>query len=401
MKKNKTKKWVKKRHGFIFWLLRPVVKLYSKIIFGVKIQKFCGDKKRNYFIFYNHQTSADQFFVANILKKPIYFVATEDIFSTKYLSKFLRFWFAPIPINKTDMDLSSIKTCIKVAKEGGNICIAPEGNRTFNGATGYIKPAIVKLVRVLKLPLMIIRIEGGYGVQPRWTDKARKGEMSAKVYKVIEFEEYSKYSDQELFEIIKEGLYVNDFVNQNLYKSQKKAECLERLIYTCPYCGFTEWESSGNSFKCKKCLTTVEYCEDKTLKCKKNDFPFKNIYEWSVYQNNYVITADYSKYNNSPIFTDNAKLFNVILKKGKKLISQNSKIFLFEDKITISYEDKTLTLPFNEIEGVAVLGRNKLNVKYNGKIYQLKGNKSFNAVKYINFYYRYNRGEKDGIFLGL
>jgi hypothetical protein len=53
---------------------------------------------------------------------------------------------------------------------------------------------------------------------------------------------------------------------------------------------------------------------------------------------------------------------------------------------------------------VTVLGRNKLNIYHGKKVYQLKGGKRFNALKYVHIYYRYRniaRGDTDGKFLGL
>ena len=51
-----------------------------------------------------------------------------------------------------------------------------------------------------------------------------------------------------------------------------------------------------------------------------------------------------------------------------------------------------------------MLGRNKLNIYMGEKLWQLKGGKRFNALKYVNIYYRsknQGRGDKDGKFLGL
>ena len=53
---------------------------------------------------------------------------------------------------------------------------------------------------------------------------------------------------------------------------------------------------------------------------------------------------------------------------------------------------------------VSVLGRNKLNIYHGERLYQLKGGKRFNALKYVNIYYRsknMGRGDKSGEFLGL
>ena len=51
-----------------------------------------------------------------------------------------------------------------------------------------------------------------------------------------------------------------------------------------------------------------------------------------------------------------------------------------------------------------LISKNKLNIYYGDKVYQIKGSERFNALKYMNFYYRYkNLTEEveDGKFLGL
>ena len=142
---------------------------------------------------------------------------------------------APIPIRKQTMDLKAVKNCLRVAKEGGTIALAPEGNRTYSGRTVYIKPSIAKLCRSLKLPLAIYRIEGGYGVEPRWSDVARKGPMSARVTRVIEPEEYDQMTNEELFDLIQKELWVDEAAVTGSYPHPRAAEYLERAIYVCPF----------------------------------------------------------------------------------------------------------------------------------------------------------------------
>ena len=98
----------------------------------------------------NHQTSFDQFFIGMSYDGPIYYLATEDIFSLGIISRIIDFLVAPIPIKKQTTDLKAIKNCVKVAKEGGTIALFPEGNRTFHGKTLYFKPSIIKLIRLIK-----------------------------------------------------------------------------------------------------------------------------------------------------------------------------------------------------------------------------------------------------------
>ena len=53
---------------------------------------------------------------------------------------------------------------------------------------------------------------------------------------------------------------------------------------------------------------------------------------------------------------------------------------------------------------MALIGRNRLNVAWEGKTYQLRGDDRFNALKYVNIYYRHKQmseGKEYGKFLGL
>ena len=59
---------------------------------------------------------------------------------------------------------------------------------------------------------------------------------------------------------------------------------------------------------------------------------------------------------------------------------------------------------FDDISSLAVLGKNKLNIYLGKRVFQLKGDKRFNALKYVHVFYRYKqilKGEENGEFLGL
>ena len=78
---------------------------------------------------------------------------------------------------------------------------------------------------------------------------------------------------------------------------------------------------------------------------------------------------------------------------------------MYGDRIELSFSDGTAkTIRFDEIAGIACMGRNKLNVETKDGIFQIRGSKRFNALKYLNFCYRYKnivKGEDDDKFLGI
>ena len=95
----------------------------------------------------------------------------------------------------------------------------------------------------------------------------------------------------------------------------------------------------------------------------------------------------------------------VIFNKRKELLRKDTQIRLYGDRVVLDEgTEQELCLPFEELSAVTVLGRNKLNLYHNKKAYQFKGDVRFNALKYVNFYYRHKnivRGNEDGKFLGL
>lgn len=403
--KKKQKKWLRFRHRVVrniaFALLYP----YSKLKYGLQVDRFRQQGKRNYLILLNHQTPFDQFFCGMSFKGPVYYLATEDIFSNGWVSSLIRWLVAPIPIKKQTTDITAVMNCIRVAREGGSICIAPEGNRTYSGKTEYMSDSIAPLARKLKLPIVIYRIEGGYGAQPRWSDGVRKGKVHSYVSQVIEPEEYEKMTNEELFAAIEKGLYVDEGVADSCFRSKKKAEYLERAVYVCPECGLANFHSQGDEVECLSCHRKVRYGADKTLEGVGFRFPFRFFTQWYDYQKDFVNQLDVNQYLQEPLFRDRAGMSEVIVYKKKVPLREDCTLALYGDRVVIDEgRDQELCFPFSEVNAMSVLGRNKLNIYHNKRVYQFKGDKRFNALKYVNIYFRHkniSRGDSDGKFLGL
>ena len=334
--KKKKEKWLKFRHKVIRNIAFAVIKPYCKWKYGITIEKFREQGDRPYLILYNHQTAFDQFFVGIAFSGPVYYLASEDLFSKGWVSSLIRWLVAPIPIKKQSTDVTAVMNCMRVAKEGGTIAIAPEGNRTFSGKTEYMNPAIATLAKRLKMPIALYRIEGGFGVHPRWSDCLRKGRMRGYVSQVIEPEEYANLTPEELLAKIEEGLYVDEGKADGVFKSEHRAEYLERAIYVCPHCGFAEFESEGNEVRCKTCGMSVHYGEDKRLSVQGQNFPFAFLTQWYEYQKDFVNRTNPDDYKQEPVFCDSSSLIRVHIEKKKEILHESAKIALYGDRIAVN-----------------------------------------------------------------
>ena len=335
--------------------------LMTRLRYGVKVEPW--PDRGQALILFNHQTALDQFLVGLCFRQPVYYVASEDLFSIGLPARIMQYLVAPIPIKKQATDIRAVKTCLRVAREGGTIAIAPEGNRTYSGRPCAMNPAIGSLAKKLGLPVLLLRIEGGYGVHPRWSDKPRKGPMRVHVAERIAPEELKSLSPAQRF------------------------------------------ESRGNRVRCLSCGLEAEYLPDKTLKSADPAFPYRFAADWYDAQEDFVNALDTRDWTDRPLFTDRAALSRVLLYKRKELLRREAAIALYGDRIVIDEgKEDELRLPFAELSTVTVLGKNKLNLYHGETIYQLKGDERFNALKYVHICARSKnsaRGDLDDKFLGL
>ena len=391
--------WMKFRHKIVVEILRPILGTYIPLKYGIRVEKFREQGNRPYLVVMNHQTGFDQFFVSLTFNRPVYFVASEDIFSMGWVSDLIRWVAAPIPIKKQTTDLQAVKNCIRVAREGGTICLSPEGNRTFHGRPVYIKPGIASLAKKLGMPIAIFRIEGGYGVQPRWSDVVRRGKMRSYVSRVIEPEEFKAMTNEELHQRIIQELYVDEGNVSGTFHHRKNAEFLERAMYMCPWCGLSEFESHDDVIHCKKCGRKIRHLPTKELEGIDCQFPHRFVADWYDWQYDQLNKTDLLALTETPVYTETAQFSLVQAYKRKHILNNNATVCLYGDRITV--DDRVF--PFAEASAVVILGKNKVNIYFGNEIFQLKGSKRFNGLKYVNFFHRYLniKGGKNDEFLGL
>ena len=403
--KEKQKRWTHPRHGVVTNIVKAVLAPYCRWRYGVAVEPFAGQGDRPYLVLYNHQTPFDQFFVGMAFKGAVYYMATEDIFSLGWISDVLRWLVNPIPIRKQTTDIQAVMNCMRIAREGGTIAIAPEGNRTYSGRTEYMNPAIAGLIKKLKLPVALFRIEGGYGIEPRWSSVTRKGKMKAYVGEVIEPEEIEVMTKDQIMQRLRQGLDVREDCVSGEFRHKKSAEFLDRAMYVCPDCGLAAFYSQGQIIRCTKCGWEIRYLPTKELEGVQKPFPHRFVYQWYQAQKNYVNSLDLTQCTREPLFRDRARLSEVLLYKKKKLLRDQASFSLYGNRVVVDEgSDNELVLPFEAIHAAAALGRNKLNLYVGDTVYQVKGDNHFNSLKYVNLYFRFKnmqKGDLHGEFLGL
>ena len=376
--KKKQKHWVKKRHAAVFAFLRFAMAPFLWLRYHYRAEK-APIRKGPCIVLSNHQATMDPFFISKAFPFQLYFYASDDLFNLK-VSPLIRYLAAPIPKSKSVADLKAVMISLRVLREGGAIGITPEGNRTLSGRQWEMGDSVAKLVKTAKVPLVLFNLCGGYGTDPRWGIKIRRGtKFVGRVRRILTPEEYAGMSDEELFGIIKNELDVDDTLSGERYKSRRRAEYIERALYMCPVCGsIGTIHSHGTGFCCTSCKTEAEYTED--LKISPPVGGYSRIYEWYEWERQEIVRRILV----GEKISDGDILFRESVKLQKKIKLPGNTVTLDKDSLMISGGGTETRYPLAEIDAITAVGKKKFNFYYKGKILQVKGGKRFCAIKYVH-----------------
>ena len=230
----------------------------------------------------NHPSFYDVYFATTkIYPKRAAFILNRYYFR----NKFMRFFFnqiGTIPKKLFSPDFETIRRTLKTIKSGFPIFMCPEGRLGLDGTNYYSTKETGKFIKQLKLPIVIININGAYISKPKWRKHRIKSNVYVKVTKMLSKEEVLDLTVEEINDIINQGIAYNEFnyikENNLTFKDKKKAEGLENILYRCPKC-HQEYtlSSKGNTISCN-CGFNLTIKEDYHFE--ENEFGLTNIHDW-------------------------------------------------------------------------------------------------------------------------
>lgn len=224
------------------------------------------------FYLMNHSSFIDLEIVPTLLyPKPFNIVATTDAFIGK---EWLMRQIGCIPTKKFVPDVTLVRDIMYAAKTlNSNIVMFPEAGYSFDGTSTVIPDTVGKFVKMLGIPLVMIRTYGAFARDPLYNNlHKRKVHVSATVKYLLSPEEIKQMSAEEINAVVMSQFTFDNFKWQQeediIIKEHNRAEGLERILYKCPHCG-TECKMLGKdeSIKCFACGKEYHLSEHGFLEC--------------------------------------------------------------------------------------------------------------------------------------
>lgn len=358
----RNEKKVQRRHQRVWSFLRIVAPPFLRMKFGYSCE-LAPDISEPYLVLPNHNSDLDPAFVGFSFKKQMYFVASEHVYRRGFVSKLLFWAFEPIAKMKGASDTLTVMKAIRKLRTGQNVCLFPEGNRSFNGKTGAIFEATGKLVKTSGAALVTYKITGGYLSNPRWGFGIRKGKMHGSVVNVYSSSELKLMTPEEITNKIISDLDEDAYKRQSFeniaYKGKNLAYGFETAYCLCPICkNINVISSNKNSIYCSNCGKLTDILPTGFFS---EGFQFKSASEWDEWQESYFEMMINDKRDRLIcLFSDSNMDVHIVKAEHQQEDLGIGSISLFCDRIEISVGENLISLPYDKISDMSIYGKNNL-----------------------------------------
>lgn len=114
----------------------------------------------------NHQSFLDPLLVGVGLRRPISYLARDNLFRVPIVGWVLKNTYV-MPISREAAGTESLRESIRRMEHGFLVGIFPEGTRSDDGVLGELKPGFLALVRRAGVPVIPVGVAGAYEAYPR------------------------------------------------------------------------------------------------------------------------------------------------------------------------------------------------------------------------------------------
>ena len=244
-------------------------------------------------ILMNHSSFIDLKIASTILyPRPFNIVCTSDGFVGK---EWLMRHLGCIPTQKFVSDLGLVRDMVYTVKElHSSVLMYPEASYSFDGTATPLPESIGKCVKMLGVPLVMIRTYGAFARDPLYNGlQLRKVDVSADMEYLLSPQEIAKASTAEINALLAERFSFDNFRDQQEQQIRItepfRADGLNRVLYKCPHCGNEgAMTGKGTTLTCNSCGKTYLLTETGFLEAQEGETEFSHIPDWYRWERSYV-----------------------------------------------------------------------------------------------------------------
>jgi len=247
-----------KRH-FITTFRRPIGAWLRRATGYEVVSPAPPNKNNPYLLISNHVSVYDvAYALPQLQEMPV--IVIHEIFQRNPVLAWLLRPFGLIWKQADLHDGKTIRQMKRAAAAGRSILLYPEGDLTWDGDTGALPDSLVKLVKYIGLPVVLLTEKGAYMTYSRWAGKVRKGLVELHFRPCISKEELSSVDEGTLagrlraaFRHSERGWLASKQPPPS-YATGFQARDLSKMLFMCPACRKAgSMTNTDTSISCLNC----------------------------------------------------------------------------------------------------------------------------------------------------
>ena len=366
------------------YILRGVYQLtlgaYLRIRYRLYVLNNDAKKlKGAYVLIGNHVNNWDGCFMQCFIRRPIRFIVTDSLFRNRALRMILNF-AGYIPKRKFVSDTRTIRQSVVSAANGAIIGIFPEGMRCWDGRTVPVVPSTAKLIKLLKVPVVVTKISGGYLSDPRWAIFGRRGRVELSFDMILTAGQVKTMNAKQIDHLLKKSLSHDDYEWQKEkripFKGKNLARDMELLLFTCPSCGAVgSISSESDDICCRSCQKKYHLDVYGFLKDTGTGEALQTLAELNKWQqkNLLLYVADKIDAGHTEILADDGAMLMHTNDPAKRYQTiQKGALSLTRDSLIIKGDGNTSVFLLQELQGVCVQFKYFFAFHHNTQDYRIR-----------------------------
>ncbi len=191
---------------------------------------------------------------------------------------------------KFTTDINLIRNIRYTLEELKNIFVLfPETRYSLDGCTSFLPESLGGLVKMMKVPCVVLNIQGNFITNPQWNKKNKFCHVEADMFPVVKAEEIKSLSAEEIFKRIEKSFQYDDYrwqlENKIVIDHPGRADGLHCLLYKCPACGAEHrTDSAGDTLWCNACGKRWKQNVYGQLEAEEGETEFSHIPDWSNWE---------------------------------------------------------------------------------------------------------------------
>jgi 1-acyl-sn-glycerol-3-phosphate acyltransferase len=163
----------------VYWLVRAVLQPCFHLYFRLsRIGREHIPQDGPVIFAANHRSFLDPFVIGTMMRRPIYYVAKQELFANR-LQAWILNALGAFPVNRGNADQDTIDTAKAILARGDCVLIFPEGTRVRPGPLGKAKRGVGRLALETGVPVVPIAVIGTTDVRRGWRIRPRKVRIRA------------------------------------------------------------------------------------------------------------------------------------------------------------------------------------------------------------------------------